>query len=591
MKFFRNLFLLSMVLFIGAGCASSRRMMRISPFNEESDAEKRVNIFPLCYREDDKSSIMWPIYDNDDQGIAVRPFFNKEKSDVSILFPLSAWNTDDGNGWALNTVWGRNSLGVLPRFYYNIGENKNFVNALIFFNFYNHDNKQLLLKNDKLNILAGPLFWECAEVFLPTPGAANIFFLKELDTQCGILKKAIESDDMSNLNSSRKIIAEILNEMNCSNDFEIPENMEEFEDFIHSLRLKFCTNYSSKSSMLFPLYGESESLSGISNWYILGLLRYYENQTLHNPFMKLPEYKKIQTVENESSNTLLLFGEYKKIYRRFPQNVSQYEAMFYHGLHSTLQLLALSLDCDEYAKWKKDSSYVSESKKIREQLNTFAKILGIELPALDTPVQCYVFRKETEGMCLEYFSQDNSYFMPLYENESGKNEKFEIFPIFFTEKSKISDYIQKERTSYLLLGYSNTEKGKTPPEKYAAVFEEIKNLEQLLAGVDIKVNLKEKMQEAGLDFAVPENYRECHELRKKIYALVPENEEHFSCFIPLYFYSSNKLKQEKSLFVLPGFFYSEDGGNTKFSFLHRIVNIEKSSDGVNGHIFYIPFGN
>ena len=123
MKFFRNLFLLSMVLFIGAGCASSRRMMRISPFNEESDAEKRVNIFPLCYREDDKSSIMWPIYDNDDQGIAVRPFFNKEKSDVSILFPLSAWNTDDGSGWALNTVWGRNSLGVLPLFYYNIREN------------------------------------------------------------------------------------------------------------------------------------------------------------------------------------------------------------------------------------------------------------------------------------------------------------------------------------------------------------------------------------------------------------------------------------------------------------------------------------
>jgi hypothetical protein len=106
-----------------AGCASSDRMMRVSPMSEPSESgssvskigardahdtlrEDRVNAFPLVYLNGAMHSVLWPFIDWDEQGLAIRPFYNREGENQSVLFPFTGWDSD--GGWALNTIWDDN---------------------------------------------------------------------------------------------------------------------------------------------------------------------------------------------------------------------------------------------------------------------------------------------------------------------------------------------------------------------------------------------------------------------------------------------------------------------------------------------------
>jgi len=101
-----------------SSCASSDRMFRISPFSSgerRSLDAGRVNLWPVMRKNQDKLSVLWPVFDLDSQGFAIRPLFNKEKNEYSILFPLSAWNSVNGDGWVGNFYWNRERyLGLFP---------------------------------------------------------------------------------------------------------------------------------------------------------------------------------------------------------------------------------------------------------------------------------------------------------------------------------------------------------------------------------------------------------------------------------------------------------------------------------------------
>ena len=96
------LVLLTAVILLSS-CASSRRMMRVSPFSDGHDVlnpnPQRTNLFPLYYKNGDVNSAIWPLIDWDSKGFAFRPLYNLEGDDHSILFPVSGWNAQDGDGW------------------------------------------------------------------------------------------------------------------------------------------------------------------------------------------------------------------------------------------------------------------------------------------------------------------------------------------------------------------------------------------------------------------------------------------------------------------------------------------------------------
>ncbi len=118
-------------------CASSRRMITLSAFSSSAElaarrskfagnaenappavdkTARRVNIWPLFYSRSEFVSILWPMIDYDKYGMAVRPFYNQEGDEYSILFPLSAWNPVNGDGWVATGYWNKHDWGVAPLF-------------------------------------------------------------------------------------------------------------------------------------------------------------------------------------------------------------------------------------------------------------------------------------------------------------------------------------------------------------------------------------------------------------------------------------------------------------------------------------------
>ncbi len=125
MKIILKIVILITTLITLIGCASSRRMMRISPLSEKETTldTNRINTWPLLYKNDKAMSILWPIMDFDKDGFAIRPVFNKDKNDYSILFPLCGWNPDDKDGWCIPAHWDKNKFAIFPVSWFGKGFN------------------------------------------------------------------------------------------------------------------------------------------------------------------------------------------------------------------------------------------------------------------------------------------------------------------------------------------------------------------------------------------------------------------------------------------------------------------------------------
>lgn len=108
--------LFAMILFLGA-CASTNRMMRITPFNHDeiSDPE-RMNLWPLLYQSRDQTSALWPLFDMDGQGFALRPLAALENTSVSVLGPLAGWDWKKDIWWVTPAYKFEKNRGVFPLF-------------------------------------------------------------------------------------------------------------------------------------------------------------------------------------------------------------------------------------------------------------------------------------------------------------------------------------------------------------------------------------------------------------------------------------------------------------------------------------------
>ena len=101
-------------------CASSKRMIKLSPFKADGQTTlggEYVNLWPAFYSNGDFTSFFWPLGDYDKNGLAVRPFYNQHKDEYSVLFPFAAWNPVKKNGWVTTAYWFEDSYGCFPFFH------------------------------------------------------------------------------------------------------------------------------------------------------------------------------------------------------------------------------------------------------------------------------------------------------------------------------------------------------------------------------------------------------------------------------------------------------------------------------------------
>ncbi len=125
MKFFRRSMAVIAILagVLSKGDAAGGRPVGASPPGRDAKARfdrDVVNLWPLCYAEDDRLAILWPLFDKDAKGIAVRPFYFRQGEEQGILFPLSDWGPSGGR--VLNGYWRADGgFGVFPLFQHGPG--------------------------------------------------------------------------------------------------------------------------------------------------------------------------------------------------------------------------------------------------------------------------------------------------------------------------------------------------------------------------------------------------------------------------------------------------------------------------------------
>ncbi len=98
-----------------AACNTHDRVWRVSPLSGEGESSPdRVNLWPLAYHGDEGTSVLWPIFDVDENGFAVRPLVSRDLSKWSVLWPWMKWDTDTGEGWAFPYYDIERNRGVFP---------------------------------------------------------------------------------------------------------------------------------------------------------------------------------------------------------------------------------------------------------------------------------------------------------------------------------------------------------------------------------------------------------------------------------------------------------------------------------------------
>ena len=88
---------ISLVLCLACfSCTSIERLVRNSPWGPVEERADRVNAWPIYHHNADKTAVLWPVFDHDDRGFALRPLVTREKDDWELLWPLSWWDAETG---------------------------------------------------------------------------------------------------------------------------------------------------------------------------------------------------------------------------------------------------------------------------------------------------------------------------------------------------------------------------------------------------------------------------------------------------------------------------------------------------------------
>jgi hypothetical protein len=100
---------------LASGCSTSSRLLRISPLSSQGASDpQRFNGWPLVYADSAGAAVLWPLMDVDRHGFAVRPLVSRDDSNWDVLFPLSHFDVDRGEGWALTGYSLHDNVGLFP---------------------------------------------------------------------------------------------------------------------------------------------------------------------------------------------------------------------------------------------------------------------------------------------------------------------------------------------------------------------------------------------------------------------------------------------------------------------------------------------
>ena len=629
----RKIILSLLVSVFLTGCASSSRMLRLSPYsvnsyktpnsiylsskmsyNEDLPSEENrpisqdeiINVWPFYLKNNYFHSVLWPIFDYDQYGMAVRPFFNKEGNEYSILFPLAGWNTEKKNGWIfpitnwdckeksgriLNAWWNKDgwvffplachnkyteyyfpvcyttyrdgsfgTFSIIPLFCYARPEH-NDERLLVFplgFVYKNPDSSIGLIANtywsmDTLGVF--PLFHKSEDfsyylLYWQSPhenkwGIFPVFAKLGQDSwYCCLAFKNEKSYGFFPI---------FRNALDNSEGYFFPfYNYTDKEDekrlnvlFVFDKQSKKSPEFILEKLTLFPFYQQQyKEYNKHRQKYYYGLnVKSYQQNFLLSLFGY--EYQKY--FDNVDDNNLFFYGEEE-------QEIEAYK-FWYLGKIASAKLLTYQNNLPK-EKYREVYTLFNKANELKRAIkNNDEKIIQIQqksIQDLAKSLNIQMSNPKKEEDCQQLRQEIFEKYLTI------KDEKTNYFLPFYYQKGTDT---RNALASFPFFYYSQNE---LTQESYLN-----------LLGILYNGSTSQDGYKFNLLGILSRGYRQGEESEFRVLE---------------YLYRSREKNGEKDYLFFPFCYYRTSDKGSQFSFMYHLFNIEKSEKGTKGHIFYIPFG-
>lgn len=95
-------------------CHSLNRLGHISPLGDFEDTAERVNLWPLYYQAGEARAVLWPLFDTDAEGFALRPLITNQNEEWEFLPPVAWWDAETGHWIVVPFYSFENHFGLFP---------------------------------------------------------------------------------------------------------------------------------------------------------------------------------------------------------------------------------------------------------------------------------------------------------------------------------------------------------------------------------------------------------------------------------------------------------------------------------------------
>ncbi len=109
----RTLIALTLCVFVSS-CRSIERLFTVFPLSGVDAGTDRVSLWPVYYQNGSQLAILWPIFDTDPDGFALRPLVTVDGSEWEVLPPMAWGDTETGNWFVLPAYSVDESYGLFP---------------------------------------------------------------------------------------------------------------------------------------------------------------------------------------------------------------------------------------------------------------------------------------------------------------------------------------------------------------------------------------------------------------------------------------------------------------------------------------------
>ena len=368
------------------------------------------------------------------------------------------------NYYFANSFWGDDYFYCAPFFAYKDQADKDFLNILLFINFYNSQSQIRLFDNSEFHSFYALLYYQnfSKKFQFNAPYRLNPELIKRAIQLYAALENSISKNDTMKIRQYASEFNRVLNSLGIKN-LSAPTNPMMLKLFKDNIEKEMGKQVASSKNILFPLYYYSKDSqnSFFSILYPLSEFKNNRNTNLTIPEIpnKISPYgKKLAVSEYDLTQIFIIYMQEKLVYHKWKQEYNQ--ELLRNILSNLIHAQNILYKMELVAIQRFNATQENNTLKLLQE-NTIEKLhqLNPEYQFPTNATQCTKLLEEIINNYSENITEKSLHLFPLF-SYSNSSEKFSLELLLFFRYKETAEY---QRWSFLwrLFDFKSGKNGKS----------------------------------------------------------------------------------------------------------------------------------